>query len=135
MRLDSGHSAEGQATAVIVDDDEDLLAALKFSLELDGLRVITHRSPETVDLKDLPERDVCLVLDYRLPAANGLELLERLRAGGGKQPAILITSHASPAVRESVRAAGATLVEKPLLGDTLVQTIRAVLAARNDPGQ
>lgn len=135
MRPDSGNSARGQATAVIVDDDADLLAALKFSLELDGLRVIAHRSSETVNLADIPQHNACLVLDYRLPAANGLELLDRLRAAGGRQPAILITSHASPAVRESVRAAGATLVEKPLLGDTLIRAIHAALTPRNDPGQ
>lgn len=135
MRPDSGYPATAQATAIIVDDDVDLLAALTFSLELDGLRVMAHRSSETVTLETLPADNACLVLDYRLPSANGLELLERLRAGGVMLPAILITSNASASVRESVRAAGATLIEKPLLGDTLVKTIHAVMSGRNDPGQ
>lgn len=135
MRLESGNSAEGQATAIVVDDDEDLLAALRFSLELDGLRVEAHRSPETVRLAALPTGNACLVLDYRLPSANGLDLLARLRAGGVTLPAILITSHASPLVRDAARTAGAVLIEKPLLGDTLVRAIHAALQARNDPGQ
>lgn len=135
MRPESGNSAEGQATAIVVDDDEDLLAALRFSLELDGLHVETHRSSETVVLEALPAANACLVLDYRLPTANGLDLLARLRAGGVTLPAILITSHASSAVRDSARAAGAVLIEKPLLGDTLVEAIHAVLIPRNDPGQ
>jgi len=135
MRLDSGHPASGQATAIIVDDDEDLLAALRFSLELDGLSVQTHRSSDTVAIDALPATNACLVLDYRLPTANGLDLLTRLRAGGVVLPAILITSHASLIVRDSARAVGAVLIEKPLLGDTLVRAIRAALAARNDPGQ
>ena len=135
MRLESGNPAQGQATAIVVDDDEHLLAALRLSLELDGLRVEAHRSSETVDLETLPTANACLVLDYRLPTANGLDLLARLRAGGVALPAILITSHASAAVRDSARAAGAVLVEKPLLGDTLVEAIRAVLTPRNDPGQ
>lgn len=137
MRPESGNPAKGHttATAIVVDDDEDLLAALRFSLELDGLRVETHRSSETVDLAALPTAHACLVLDYRLPTANGLDLLARLRAGGVALPAILITSHASLPVRESARAAGALLVEKPLLGDTLVEAIRATLTPGNDPDQ
>ena len=135
MRHDSGNPTQGQATAIVVDDDEDLLAALRFSLELDGLHVDTHRSSETVNLAALPTANACLVLDYRLPSANGLDLLTRLRAGGVTLPAILITSHASPIVRDSARAAGAVLIEKPLLGDTLVSAIHAALTPRNDPGQ
>lgn len=135
MRPESGYPAKGQATAIVVDDDEALLAALRFSLELDGLRVETHRSSETVVLETLPTSNACLVLDYRLSTANGLDLLARLRAGGVALPAILITSHASLAVRDNARAAGAVLIEKPLLGDTLVEAIRAALTPRNDPGQ
>ncbi len=135
MRPESGTSATGQPTAIIVDDDEHLLAALRFSLELDGLLVETHRSTDTVDMAGLPAANACLVVDYRLPTANGLDLLTGLRAGGVTLPAILITSHASPLVRDAARAVGATLIEKPLLGDTLVRAIRAALSARNDPGQ
>jgi len=127
--MSSGRRDEtvGAPTAIVVDDDEHLLNALKFSLELDGVQVIAHRSAETVALAALPARNACLVLDYRLPAANGLDLLTRLREGGVTLPAILVTSHASPNVRSLARSAGATLVEKPLLGDTLLLAIRGVL--------
>lgn len=139
MYPDSGTLSVGPPTVLVVDDDEHLLSALRFSLELDGLRVITHRSAETVAADELPQSNACLVLDYRLPAANGMDLLARLRANGVKLPAILITSHASPQVRSLVRAEGAMLIEKPLLGDTLVTAIHDVLAGNadrtNDPGQ
>ena len=135
MRPESGNQAKGPSTAIIVDDDEDLLHALRFSLELDGFQVVTYRSAETIDMVALPTADACLVLDYRLPASNGLELLAGLRGGGVTLPAILITSHAGPTVRAAAWAAGAVLIEKPLLGDTLVMAIRKALGARNDPGQ
>ena len=127
MTSNSGSGPGGQLTAIIVDDDVDLLAALRFSLELDGLRVITHTSAESIGAGSLPLERACLVLDYRLPNENGLDLLVNLRAAGVALPAILVTSHASPDVRRRTRAAGAVLVEKPLLGDTLVTAIRAVL--------
>lgn len=128
MDASSATAPAGWATAIVVDDDADLLGALRFSLELDGLRVITHRTAESVLAQTLPRDRACLVLDYRLPSASGLELLANLRDEGVELPAILITSHASPAVRLQARAVGAVLVEKPLLGDTLVTAIRAVLA-------
>lgn len=125
----------GPMTAIIVDDDVDLLEALRFSLELDDLRVITHASAESVTVDGLPLQNACLVLDYHLPTDNGLDLLARLRARGVTLPAILVTSHASSAVRRAVRAAGAALVEKPLLGDTLVTAIRSMLAGANPRGR
>jgi len=117
-----------QLTAVVVDDDADLLSALSFSLELDGLRVVTHRTADSVVASALPCADACPVIDFQLPSANGLDLLQDLRALGVTLPAILVTSNASAEVRRRTRDAGAMLIEKPLLGETLVTAIRAVIA-------
>jgi FixJ family two-component response regulator len=127
MSFERTTAAAGRPTAIVVDDDEHLLNALKFSLELDDVQVVGHRSAETVNASALPADNACLVLDYRLPAANGLDLLARLREEGVTLPAILVTSHASAIVRNLARSAGATLVEKPLLGDTLLTAIRQAL--------
>lgn len=130
MTATSGPAPARQLTAIVVDDDADLLGALRFSLELDGLRVIAHRKAETVDAAALPLTDACLVLDYKLPSANGLELLDELRAAGVTLPAILVTSHASIEVRRRTREAGAVLIEKPLLGETLITAIHAAIDRR-----
>jgi len=129
MNTSGGTSSAQPLTAVVVDDDADLLAALRFSLELDGLRVIAHQTAETVKASELPAANACLILDYRLPSANGLELLHTLRAQGIALPAILVTSHASPEVRRQTREAGALLIEKPLLGDALITTIRMAITS------
>lgn len=130
MDANGGTAPARQLTAIVVDDDADLLGALRFSLELDGLRVITHRTADTVEAAALPLADACLVLDYKLPSANGLELLDGLRAEGIALPAILVTSHANAEVRRRTREAEAVLIEKPLLGETLVTAIRAAIARR-----
>jgi two-component system response regulator FixJ len=127
MDAKSGTVPARQLTVVVVDDDADLLSALSFSLELDGLRVVTHRTAESVVASALPHADACLVLDYKLPSANGLDLLHDLRAAGITLPAILVTSNASAEVRRRTREAGAVLIEKPLLGETLVTAIRAAI--------
>jgi hypothetical protein len=43
-------------------------------------------------------------------------------------PAILITTAPDPALRHQAGAAGMSLVEKPLLGDALVEAIRSKVA-------
>jgi FixJ family two-component response regulator len=62
-----------------------------------------------------------------MPGMNGLDLIGLLRARHIGAPAILITSHPSPSLRERARTAGVPIVEKPLLGNTLLDTIRDVV--------
>lgn len=122
-------TAPGPATIVVVDDDQALLNALRFDLELEGFNVQTHPAAALLSLDRLPKDNGCLVIDYRLPDVNGLELLQRLRDGGVGLPAILITSHPSKAVQAGAAFLGGSIIEKPLLGDTLLAGIRAALAS------
>lgn len=112
---------------VIVDDDAAVRAALEFTLELEGFDVESCSSGEALLLRDLPLRNACLLIDERLPGITGLEALTRLRDRDVELPAILMTSHPSAWVRAAARAAGAPILEKPLLGDALTLAIRRAL--------
>ncbi len=115
---------------LVVDDDPALLGALKFALELDSYAVRTYSSAESV-LKDLAlPTPCCLVIDYRLPGMNGLDLLARLRALGVAAPAILITTSPGSAVREAAARADIPIIEKPLLTNALSDEIRRAITAR-----
>jgi FixJ family two-component response regulator len=58
---------------------------------------------------------------------TGLDLYEELCRRGIRLPAILTTSHPSPLVRRRAAAAGLPIVEKPFLGNALIDAIRSVL--------
>lgn len=111
---------------ILVDDDVAVLSALKFLFEVEGFDVRAYANAESL----LSERNIpdagCLVLDYRLPGLNGLELLGKLRGRGVTLPAVLITTP-TPLVREKAAAAGVPMVEKPLLTGALLDTIKALL--------
>jgi two-component system response regulator FixJ len=69
-------------------------------------------------------------LDDRMPRMDGFELLSHLQARDITLPAIMLTSHATPRVRARAAAAGVSKVlEKPLLDNALMDSIRSILNA------
>ena len=116
-----------QTTVLVIDDDPAVRNSLKFALEVEGFAVRTyHAGADLLRESELPA-DGCLVVDYKLPEMNGLDLLVELRKRKIELPAILITTHPSGEVRRRAALAGVILIEKPLLNDTLFQGIRAAL--------
>lgn len=115
-------------TVILVDDDAALRTALKFNLEVEGFEVETCESGEALLLRPPPLGPSCVILDYNLPGVTGLEALRQLRQRGDRTPALIITSNPPLTLRDAVRETGARLVEKPLLGDALLGSIREVLA-------
>jgi two-component system, LuxR family, response regulator FixJ len=113
---------------VIVDDDAAVRSSLKFSLEIEGFAVRDYSNAnELLNESKLIEAG-CLVVDYNLPEMNGLEMLHKLRDHQIAAPAILITSHPSAAVRQRAAEAGVPIIEKPLLGNALIEGIRNAFA-------
>jgi FixJ family two-component response regulator len=111
----------------VIDDDTAVLGSLKFSLEIEGFAVEVFRSAEELlDRPALPE-SACLVVDYRLPAMDGLALVAELRARNVDLPAILITTNPTRAIYRRASEAGLPIVEKPLLGNALAEAIRDAL--------
>ncbi|CAN5923637.1 response regulator [soil metagenome] len=113
---------------LLVDDDAAVRAALKFALEVEGFRVQLYDGPEAVLADaDLPQR-ACLVIDYRMPGIDGIELIDRLRGQDVTLPIILISGRVNKRMLELAARSGVVRVlEKPLSDATLVQNIRSAL--------
>lgn len=113
---------------IVVDDDAAVRNSLKFALELEGLSVrLFGGGDEVLAAPDLPE-DGCLVVDYYMPAMDGVDLVNRLRERSIDLPAILITAKATPEVRRRAARAGfERVLEKPLEDGALLDTIRGTL--------
>jgi two-component system response regulator FixJ len=111
---------------IIVDDDPAVLNSLQFALEVEGFTVHVFLTGEQFLEAEMPDHG-CLVIDYKMPGLNGLQLLDRLRARGHDLPTILITSNPSASTRERASRAGVAIIEKPLLGNTLSDAIREAL--------
>lgn len=114
---------------MVVDDDDAVRQSLQFALELEGLEVQAYGSgPQLLAEEHLPASG-CLVVDYYMPAMDGVELLDRLRLRKVDLPAILITAKATGEIRQrALRAGFRQVLEKPLEDSALIDGIRRLLA-------
>jgi two-component system response regulator FixJ len=109
---------------VVIGDDLAVRNSLKFWLELEGLTVRSYASGAELLAAGESSRCDCLVIDEKTPASSGLHLIAQLRDRDFSAPAILVTSQPSMSLRDQAEKAGVPIVEKPLLGNGLLDTIR-----------
>ena len=75
----------------------------------------------------LPEAD-CLLIDYKMPLINGIELLDRLRKNGFTIPALLITGVVSTTLTARALSCGfVQVIEKPDLDASLIEHIERLV--------
>ncbi|WP_159591031.1 DNA-binding response regulator [Chelativorans xinjiangense] len=110
-----------EANILIVASDPTFRQSLRFVLEAEGCDVHTveRLSPPGASLAGYD----CVVIDYSNARKNGVPV--ELAALG--RPVILLVDRRQGMAEED----GIVLVEKPLLGRTLIDTVRGALG-RND---
>ncbi len=119
----------GFARVFVVDDDAAVLNSLKFSLDVDGYDVAGYRDAAGLLAVARDIRDGCVVIDYRLPDMNGLDLATQLRERGATGPFIMITTNPSADLLRQAAAKGIEVVEKPLTTGILRSAIHTALAS------
>jgi two-component system, LuxR family, response regulator FixJ len=116
--------ASSNPLIIVVDADAAVRNSLKFSLEIDGLAVETYAgADELLHSADLRTCQ-CLVVDQDLPRMTGLELVASLRNEGVQVPIVLISGRVTPALTRRAMDVGIAVIEKPLLGNELIELIR-----------
>jgi len=121
-------SSPHQPAVYVVDDDVGVLGSLRFLLETEGFEVRTFRSG-TALLSTVRPTDVdCLVIDYKMPDMNGLDLVASLRGSNIAAPVILITGYPDANIAARAARAGVEhVLMKPLLGDSLAKHIKTAI--------
>jgi two-component system, LuxR family, response regulator FixJ len=124
-----------KSTIYIVDDDFDVLKSLRFLFETEGFDVRTFHSGAAL-LGSRARRDAdCLVVDYKMPGIDGLELVHRLSGLGIHTPTVLITGNVDEAFSAKARSAGIRQVlKKPHLAENLTVAVRDAINQSNGPG-
>ena len=126
--MNTGHElSAARPVVIVVDDDPAVCNSLRFSLEVEGF-VVRDFSGGAELLKDAEHSCAdCFVIDDRMPGMTGLEVVARLRERNISAPVILIVSSPTPALAARAARAGVSIVEKPLLGNVLLDRIHRIL--------
>ena len=116
-------------TVFVVDDDEAVCKSLSILIEGAGFAALTyHSARDFLDAYD-PAVPGCLVVDFRMPGMNGLELQAELTKRGNYLPTIIITGHADvPMAVQAVKAGAVDFLEKPFDVQALLDDIRKAIA-------
>jgi FixJ family two-component response regulator len=117
-----------QFIVMIVDDDESVRKAARRLIKSYGFAVETFASAQDFLTSGRLNETACLVLDVQMPGLNGLELQDRLIAGGHQVPIIFITAFSDENARAQALQAGAlSYLIKPFEEADLLNAINLAL--------
>src|SRR5512140_1250530 len=119
-----------EATVLLVEDEPDLAQPLLFGLQSEGFKTLhADRAATALDLARRENPDVIL-LDVRLPDADGFTVLRTLR-GEMATPIIMVTARGQELDRVMGLELGADdYIVKPFSFRELLARVRAVLRRR-----
>jgi len=132
----TGASAVSGRRILAVDDELQILRALKLVLRAAGYEVLTAASVEQgLDVAALSPVDAAII-DLLLPDGNGIELCQRLREWSS-MPIIVLSAVGDEAEKvRALRSGADDYVTKPFGPEELVARLEAVLRRTSpEPGQ
>src|SRR5438445_1289597 len=117
-----------KANLFIVDDDANTLASLSRAFRLAGHEATVCDNPiKALEMIKAEKFDV-IFSDVVMPAMNGLELLEKIKAAGVTTPVVMMSgqAHIEMAVK-ATRLGALDFLEKPISTDKLLLTVQNAL--------
>ena len=114
----------------VVDDDEDIRAAMRSLLASVGLRVETFPTAQDFLESRRPDALACLVLDVQLPGLSGLDLQHELIQRGISIPIVFLSGHGDiPTSVQAIKAGAVEFLTKPVQDHQLLDAIRRAMVA------
>ena len=116
----------------IVDDDPLAREGIKELVESLGYKALAFVSAQDFLQSGAIAETGCLITDLQMPGLNGLELQERLQAGGYSTPVILITAYPDEKHRGRAMSAGAIgFLSKPFEEQSLLECLTIAMKRPN----
>lgn len=117
----------GKSRLVLVEDDDDVRAAMQLFLDLEGYETVAAGSVAAVHaLFDTLRPTDILIVDYHLDGGNtGLELIDTVRRQLGRELPVIVLSGDLPSVQRMIKTPlpNSRLLSKPVDVPALIQAI------------
>ena len=123
---------------LVVDDDPDLVRALRLRLRANNYEVTTASDGYSAIAAAQKDRPALIILDLGLPVGDGFVVLDRLQnidALAGVPVIVLSARDPQANEQRALRAGAAAFFQKPVDNNELMELIRATLqnAGRPNP--
>ncbi|WP_457934517.1 response regulator [Pseudoalteromonas sp. SCSIO 43210] len=124
---------------LVEDDEDDYILTCDYLDQLDShtFNIQWISSPEqAIETLSKNEHDICL-LDYRLGASNGLDVLKEAIANGFSGPIIMLTGQSNDELDSAALDAGAVdyLIKTEMSSSRFARAIRYALARKDVEGE
>jgi two-component system nitrogen regulation response regulator NtrX len=116
---------------LVIDDEAGIRDSMRMILEYEGYEcLLAATGPEGLQMAEREAPDL-VFLDIKMPAMDGIEVLERLRARSDAPPVVMISGHATVSTAvEATRKGAFDFIEKPLASDRVLLTVRHAVDQR-----
>lgn len=112
---------------LLIEDEPNIIEAIRFILSRDGWDVKTHSNGlDAVDAVRMRMPDV-IILDVMLPGKSGFDILSEIRADIdlASTPVLMLTARGQKKDREMAERAGAShYMTKPFSNSEILETVR-----------
>ena len=117
-------------TVLLIEDEPNIIEAIRFILSRDGWRVDTHSDGETAVEAVRARRPDLVVLDVMLPNRSGYDILHDLRGDAEfrELPVLMLTARGQKKDRELAEKLGASrFMTKPFSNNEVLETVRQLV--------
>lgn len=115
-------------SVILIDDEADLLKALRRLLKAEGFQITSHESASRFLAAPRPSGPGCIVLDESMPGMTGTELQRQLVAEESTLAIVFLTARGDiPMSVRAIKAGAVDFLTKPVKDKNLIASIRAGL--------
>ncbi|MCO8146391.1 response regulator [Rhodovulum tesquicola] len=112
---------------LLIEDEPNIIEAIRFILSRDGWRVDTHADGSTAYDRVSAIRPDIVILDVMLPGRSGFDILRDIRADTGLNglPVLMLTAKGQVKDREMAERIGASrFMAKPFSNTEVLASVR-----------
>lgn len=112
---------------LLIEDEPNIIEAIRFILSRDGWRVDTHANGETAVAAVQDRKPDVVVLDVMLPGRSGYDILSDLRADPDTRdlPVLMLTARGQKSDRDMAERVGANrFMTKPFSNEDVLSAVR-----------
>jgi len=119
---------ENKKKILVIDDEEDLLAIVRYEFETEGFEIVTaSNGTEALEILKKIEPQL-IILDYVMPEMDGLEFYKSIldEKGKSRYPVLVLTAHIALEAKFKELDV-ACFMTKPFEGVELVQKAQELI--------